>query len=30
MDTSEIEAEVIEVLRTCYDPEIPVNIYDMG
>jgi FeS assembly SUF system protein len=30
MDTSEIEAEVIEALRTCYDPEIPVNIYDMG
>ncbi len=21
---------VIEVLRTVYDPEIPVNIYDMG
>lgn len=30
MNTSEIEAEVIEVLQTCYDPEIPVNIYDMG
>jgi len=25
-----IEAEVIEALRTCFDPEIPVNIYDMG
>jgi FeS assembly SUF system protein len=25
-----IEAEVIETLRTCYDPEIPVNIYDLG
>ena len=24
------EAQVIEVLRTCFDPEIPVNIYDMG
>lgn len=22
--------EVIEVLKTCYDPEIPVNIYDLG
>jgi len=21
---------VIEVIRTIYDPEIPVNIYDMG
>jgi FeS assembly SUF system protein len=25
-----LEAAVIEVLRTCYDPEIPVNIYDLG
>jgi len=25
-----IEAQVIEVLRSCYDPEIPVNIYEMG
>ena len=25
-----IEAQVIEVLRTVYDPEIPVNIYDLG
>ena len=24
------EAQVIEVLRSIYDPEIPVNIYDMG
>ena len=30
VNTSEIEAEVIEALCTCYDPEIPVNIYDMG
>lgn len=22
--------QVIEVLRTCYDPEIPVNIYELG
>jgi len=22
--------EVYEVLRTCYDPEIPVNIVDLG
>jgi FeS assembly SUF system protein len=26
----EIEQEVIEVLRTVYDPEIPVNIYELG
>lgn len=25
-----IEAQVIEVLCTCFDPEIPVNIYDLG
>lgn len=24
------EAEVLDVLRTCYDPEIPVNIYELG
>lgn len=22
--------EVIEVLKTCYDPEIPINIVDLG
>ena len=22
--------EVIQVLKTCYDPEIPVNVYDLG
>ncbi len=25
-----IQAQVIEALRTCYDPEIPVNIYELG
>ncbi|MFQ5682079.1 MAG: SUF system Fe-S cluster assembly protein [Candidatus Binatia bacterium] len=25
-----LEAEVIEALRTCFDPEIPVNVYDLG
>lgn len=25
-----IEAEVMEALRDVYDPEIPVNIYDLG
>ena len=29
-DTLHIQERVIEVLRTVYDPEIPVNIYDMG
>lgn len=25
-----LENQVIEVLKTCYDPEIPVNIYELG
>ena len=25
-----IEAQLVEALRTCYDPEIPVNIYELG
>lgn len=30
MSTEEIEKQVVEVLRTVYDPEIPVNIYELG
>jgi FeS assembly SUF system protein len=30
IQTQLIEAQVIEVLRTCHDPEIPVNIYELG
>ena len=26
----ELETKIIEVLRTVYDPEIPINIYDLG
>ena len=26
----ELKENVVEVLRTVYDPEIPVNIYDLG
>lgn len=29
-DTNKIEGEIIESLCTCYDPEIPVNIYELG
>jgi FeS assembly SUF system protein len=25
-----IQAQVIEMVRTCFDPEIPVNIYELG
>ena len=27
---SELENEIVEAMRTVYDPEIPVNIYDLG
>ncbi len=30
VDTKELEAQVIEVLKNTFDPEIPVNIYDLG
>lgn len=26
----DLEGRVIEAIRTCYDPEIPVNIYELG
>jgi len=29
-DSLQIQERVIEVLRTVFDPEIPVNIYDLG
>ena len=30
MNTLVLEAQVVEALRSCFDPEIPVNIYDLG
>jgi probable FeS assembly SUF system protein SufT len=30
MTREEVEKQVWEVLKTCYDPEIPVNIVDLG
>jgi FeS assembly SUF system protein len=29
-DCAGLEELVVETLRTCFDPEIPVNIYDLG
>lgn len=29
-DAAGLEELAVETLRTCYDPEIPVNIYDLG
>lgn len=30
MDTGALKEKVIECLRTIFDPEIPVNIYELG
>ena len=30
IEKSILETEVIEAVRTVYDPEIPVNVYDLG
>lgn len=30
IDKTELNNKVIEVLKSCYDPEIPVNIYELG
>ncbi|MBQ8098070.1 MAG: DUF59 domain-containing protein [Bacteroidaceae bacterium] len=30
MSKLEIEEKIIEALKTVYDPEIPVNIYELG
>ena len=29
-DSMALEIKVIDVLKTCFDPEIPTNIYDLG
>ena len=30
MEQLQMQERVIEMLRTVYDPEIPVNVYDLG
>jgi len=30
VNVEEIEKKVMEAIRTCFDPEIPVNIYELG
>jgi FeS assembly SUF system protein len=30
MDKSALETSIIEVLKTIYDPEIPVDVYELG
>ena len=29
-DLMQLETTILEVIKTIYDPEIPVNIYDLG
>jgi len=29
-EVDDLREKIIEALRTCYDPEIPVNIYELG
>lgn len=29
-DKELLKRQIIDVIRTCYDPEIPVNIYELG
>jgi FeS assembly SUF system protein len=29
-EVKSLQDRVVDVLKTCYDPEIPVNIYDLG
>jgi FeS assembly SUF system protein len=30
IDTQDVEEKIIAALKTCFDPEIPVNIYELG
>ncbi|MGI6457280.1 MAG: DUF59 domain-containing protein [bacterium] len=30
VEIQELEQQVVDMIRTCYDPEIPVNIYELG
>ena len=30
INKTQLEGEIIEALKTVYDPEIPVNLYEMG
>ena len=29
-DTLSVEERAVELLKTVFDPEIPVNVYDLG
>jgi len=29
-EKEQLKQEIIRIIKTCYDPEIPVNIYELG
>jgi FeS assembly SUF system protein len=29
-ETEKLKDKIVEILKTCYDPEIPVDIYELG
>ena len=29
-ENTELKDKIIEAIKTCYDPEIPINIYELG
>jgi FeS assembly SUF system protein len=29
-EKDKLKNQIVEILKTCYDPEIPVNIYELG
>lgn len=29
-ETAELREYIVDVIKSCYDPEIPVNVYDLG
>ena len=30
LNKQELEEKIIQALKTCYDPEIPVDIFELG
>jgi FeS assembly SUF system protein len=29
-ETSDLQQKIVDAIKTCYDPEIPVDIYELG
>jgi FeS assembly SUF system protein len=30
IENEKLEEKIVEIIKTCYDPEIPVDIYELG